>query len=157
MKGKEPAKEGSSAPAEPAPAIEIDRQAIRNWREYQSRTDMAVAVIIQGLTDEMARKYCGTESISNPVAVWRQIEADHRDKLKLNMHHLRIQLCDVKLEECGSSEAYTERFQSLCNQITLTGQTVSGRERFFYIMEGLPSEWGNYRDVMAGRATTSDA
>ena len=114
-------------------------------------------MIIQGLTDEIARKYRGTEYISNPAAVWRQIEADHRDKVKLNVHHLRIQLCDVKLEECGSIEAYAERFQSLCDQITLAGQIVSDSERFFYMMEGLPSEWDNYRDIMAGRVTTSDA
>lgn len=66
----------SSTPAERA--IRIDRQAVREWREYQSRKDMAAATIILGLADEIARRYRGDEYLRNPAAVWKQIRKTRR-------------------------------------------------------------------------------
>ena len=85
------------------------------------------------------------------------METDPQNEAKLNVHNIRTQLYNVKLEECGSIDAYAYRFQVLCGQISMAGQEVSDSERFFYMMEGLPSEWDDYRDVMAFRVTTSDA
>ena len=63
--GKEP--EGSAT----SELAKIDRQTIREWREYQSCKDIAVVTIMQGLSDEIVRKYCGDEYLRNPVAVWK--------------------------------------------------------------------------------------
>ena len=42
---------------EPPYPSERDRLATRDWREYQTKKDMAVAIMIQGLTDELAMLY----------------------------------------------------------------------------------------------------
>src|SRR5205807_10051930 len=57
-KGKEP--ESSSEQT-------VDRNVIREWREYRTRRDMATATIIQALTDELTMKYRKKELRSDPA------------------------------------------------------------------------------------------
>ena len=134
----------------------VDRHAIKDWRDYRMRRDMAVAMIMQGLTDELAKKYRQPELLADPAALWQRIEADGRSKLRLDVHHLRMQLTEVRLEQCGSVDAYVDRFQQICGQIALAGKNVSDGERYFFMMEGLASEWENYRDVMNSQIADTD-
>ena len=48
-------REGEKGNVAPTPGI--DKQALREWREYRTHSDMAVAIIIQGLTDELSKRF----------------------------------------------------------------------------------------------------
>jgi hypothetical protein len=122
-----------------------DRQAIKDWRDYRQRRDMAVTTIMQGITEELAKRYRNPIILVNPAKLWQQIEADGHSKIKLDVHHLRLQLTEVKLEECGSVDDYVDRFQQICNQIVLAGKMGSDGEKYFFIMEGHPPQEANGR------------
>ena len=138
------------------PAL-VDRAAIREWREYRIRRDMTTATIIQALTDELAMKYRDRQLRSDPAVLWKKIETDHTAKVKLGRHQLHKQIANVKLAECGTVDAYVARFQSLCDQIALAGTAISKSERFFYMLEGLPSEWETFCKIVDTRVTSDEA
>jgi hypothetical protein len=56
----------------------------------------------------------------------------------------------VKLddEECSTVARYSVRIQSLCKQISIAGQTITDAERYFHLLNSLPSEWENYKDII---------
>ena len=110
---------------DPAP---IDRAAIREWREYRIRRDMATPNIVQALGDKLAMKYRDRELRKDPAVLWKKIETDHMTKVKLGRHHLRKQIANVKLADCGSVDAYVARFPSLCDQIALPGTAISNSD-----------------------------
>ena len=141
----------------PAPAPVIDKQALREWREYRTRRDMAVAIIIQGLTDELSKRFRKKEYLDDPALVWRQLEQDHKNKVKLDVHHLRTRIRNIRLEECGSVDAYIDKFQDLCDQIAMAGPPISDSERFYEMMNGLPSDWKVSKEIMVTRVTSTEA
>jgi hypothetical protein len=65
--------------------------------------------------------------------------------------YLRAELYKVKLdnEGCGTVSGYIARIQSLYDQISIAGQTITDTESYFHLLNGLPSEWGNYKDIIA--------
>ena len=139
------------------PAAPADRAVIREWREYRIRRDMGTATIIQALTIELAMKYRDRELRKDPAVLWKKMETDHRGKVKLGRHYLRRQIANVKLAECGTVDAYVARFQSLCDQIALAGSEISKSERFFHMLEGLPSEWDTFCEIVDTRVTSDEA
>lgn len=134
--------------ATPVVRAPVDKNALKEWREYRFRCDIAVSSILQGLSDELAKRYRSPDLMSDPAALWTRIENDSKSKLKLDVHHLRTQLTEIRLEECGSVDAYVDRFQQVCDQIALAGKTIADGERYFYMLQGLPVEWENYKDMM---------
>ena len=139
---------------DPAP---IDWAAIREWQEFRIRRNMATSNIIQALSDKLATKYRNGELGKDPAVLWKKIETDHKAKVNLGRHHLRRQIVNVKLAECGSVNAYVSRFQSLCDQIALAGTAISNSERFFYMLEGLPSDWETFCEIVDTRVTLDEA
>ena len=83
-----PENESGRENGSPAPTPAIDKQALREWRKYRTRCDMAVAIIIQGLTDELSKRFQKKEYLDDPALVWRQLEQDHKNKVKLDVYHL---------------------------------------------------------------------
>ena len=141
----------------PAPAPVIDKQAVREWREYRTRRDVAVATIIQGLTNELSKRFRNKEYLDNPVLVWHQLEQDHKNKVKLDVQHLRTHIRNIRLEECRSVDVYIHKFQNLCDQIAMAGPPITDTERCYEMMNGLPSEWTVSKEIMATRVTSTEA
>ena len=106
----QPKPENDSGGENGSPALTpaIDKQALCEWREYRTSCDMAIAIIIQGLTNELSKRFRKKEYLDDPALVWRQLEQDHKNKVKLDVHHLRTQLRNIRLEECGSVDVYVD-------------------------------------------------
>jgi hypothetical protein len=58
----------------------------------------------------------------------------------LNVNHLRAQLYEIKLSDCGSVEAYIGKIQSFSEKIAIAGQTITDAEHYFHILHGLLKE-----------------
>ena len=118
---------------------------------------MAVAIIIQGLTDELSKWFRKKEYLDDLALVWRQLDKDHKNKVKLDVHHLRTQIRNVRLKECGSVDVYVDKFQNPWDQIAMAGPPISDSERFYEMMNGLPSEWKVSKKIMATSVTSTEA
>jgi hypothetical protein len=58
-------------------------------------------------------------------------------------------------EECGTVAQYVAQIQSLCKQIFIAEQIITGAERYFHLLNGLLSEYENYKDII--RSTVLDS
>ena len=141
----------------PAPTPAIDKQALHEWREYRTPRDMAVAIIIQGLTNELSKRIRKKEYLDDPALVWRQLEQDHKNKVRLGVRQLRTQLRNIRFEECRSVDVYVDKFQNLCDQIAMAGPPISDSKRFYEMMNGLPSELMVSKEIMATQVTSTEA
>ena len=77
--------------------------------------------------------------------------------VKLDVHHLRTQLRNICLEECGSVDVYIDKFQNLCDQIAMDGPPISDREWFYEMINRLPSAWKVSEEIMATWVTSTKA
>ena len=115
-----------------------------DWKEKQQK---AVGIIAQGLEREIRREYID-EQYENPKVLWDKIKADRQEVVKLDSNYLRKELYDVKLEELGSVHQYVDRINSLIRDLVTCGFTVSDEEKYFFVLNGLPSEWNTLKMVL---------
>jgi hypothetical protein len=125
-----------------------DRSAIKDWREYSIRRDASSAQITYYLPSELCKNYEDEGITENPKLLWDKIENDQKSSMVLNVNHLRAQLYEIKLSDCGSVGAYIGKIQSSSEKIAMVGQTIADTERYFHILHGLPEEWQNIKDVI---------
>ena len=52
---------------------------------------------------------------------------------------------------------YVDKFQNLCDQIAMAGPPISDSERFYEMMNGLPSERKVSKEIMATLVTSTEA
>ena len=109
---------------------------------------LTVSFILQGLSNELAKMYSGPEWMVDLVVLWTNIKSDSKSKLKLDFHHPRMQLTEIRIEECSSVDAYVDRFQQVGDQIALAGKTIADGEPYFQMLQGVPAQWANYKDMM---------
>jgi hypothetical protein len=129
------------------PSATADRYTKKDWKDYIARNDIAIATINLGLSTELSRKYDDAGKADDPQTLWDAIEADQNRHIKLNVNHLREEIFAVKLEDCGSVDAYVTKIDNIIMQIRSTGTKFSDDDKHFHLMHGIPknNDWRAFK------------
>jgi hypothetical protein len=121
--------------------------ASQAFTDYTFRFWEALRLIYQSLEENIQSNYM---SIEHPADLWDAIKRDYVEKLQRGQYYVRNDLIAVKLEDCGSVDAYVTKIQNLLDQYKLGSQdndSLGVKEHVFYIIHSIP-EGGDWDVVL---------
>jgi hypothetical protein len=80
-------------------------------------------------------------SIEDPAELWDPVKCDYLEVLQRGRYYLRNDLTSLKLQECGSVDAYVTKFENLLDQYKLASnnkESIGTQEQVFCLFHGIP-------------------
>jgi transposase InsO family protein len=80
-------------------------------------------------------------SIEDPADLWDAVKRDYVEELQRGQYYVRNDLTALKLEDCGSVDAYVAKIQDLLDQYKLGSEdndSIGVKEHVFYLVHGIP-------------------
>ena len=94
-------------------------------------------------------KYASEEYNENPKSLWDKLGEGYRKALGLELYYFRRSLLDCTLEAQGTAAKYVDEIERLIECLREAEEEIKAREKTFYLLNGLPLSWREWRDLQA--------
>ena len=134
------------APAAGASEADIER--------YEEKKERSAATIQLWMEEDLRGRYGDDKYSLDPAALWAKITADCKEVIVLDKNYLRKQLFDVSLESSGTVAEYIVNVDAIIDQLRTCDVTIMNREKWFTIINGLPTAWSVFISIAEGSSPT---
>jgi len=123
-----------------------DIQAYDKWLRKCSRT---TAKIRNAMEPHICAQYTSDTYNEDPKALWDKLAEGYRRALGLERYYFRRSLFDCTLEAHGTVAKYLHEIDRIIECLREAEQVIKPEEKTFYLLNGLPATWCDWRDLQA--------
>ena len=105
--------------------------------------------IRNAMEPHICAQYASDVYDENPKALWDKLAEGYRKAPGLELYHLRRSLSDCTLEAHGTVAKYVHEIDRIIECLREAEGVVEPQEKTFYLLNGLPPSWREWRDLLA--------
>jgi len=123
-----------------------DVQAYDKWLRKCFRI---TAKIRNAMEPHICAQYASEAYDKDPKALWDKLAEGYREALGLELYYFRRSLFDCTLEAHGTVAKYLHEIDRIIECLREAEEIIKAREKTFYLLNGLPATWREWRDLQA--------
>ena len=123
-----------------------DVQAYDKWLRKCFRI---TAKIRNAMEPHICAQYVSDTYDMYPKAVWDKLAEGYREALGLELYYIRRSLFECTLEAHGTVTRYVHEIDRIIECLREVEEIIKGREKTFYLLNGLLATWREWRDLQA--------
>jgi len=94
-------------------------------------------------------QYTSAAYDEDPESLWKKLEEGNRKARGLELYHFRRSLFDCTFDAYRTAAEYVHKIERIIECLREAEEEIKPREKTFYLLNGLPVSWREWRDLQA--------
>jgi len=107
------------------------------------------AKIRNAIEPRICAQYTSAAYDEDPESLWKKLEEGYRKALGLEVHYFRRSLFDCTFDADPTAAEYPHEIERIIDCLREAEEEIKPREKTFYLLNGLPASWREWRDLQA--------
>jgi len=107
------------------------------------------AKILNAMEPQICAQYTSASYDEDPESLWKKLEAVYRKALVLELYYFRRSLFDCTFDAYWTAAEYVQELERIIECLREAEEEIKPYEKTFYLLNGLPASWREWRDLEA--------
>ena len=107
------------------------------------------AKIRNAMEPRICAQYTSAAYDEDPESLWKKLEEGYRKALGLELYYFRRSLFECTFDPYRTAAEYVHEIERIIECLREAEEEIKPREKTFYLLNGLPASWREWRDLQA--------
>jgi len=128
---------------------DTDSDAVQAYDKWLRKCFRITAKIRNAMEPHKCTHYASEVYDKDPKTFWDKLAEGYREALGLELYYFRRTLFNCTLEAHGTVAKYVHEIDRIIECLREAEEIIKAREKTFYLLNGLPASWHEWRDLQA--------
>ena len=135
---------------EPRPDLRsTEPDVVSAYNKYLRKCYRITAKIRNSMEPHVCAQYNADGYDEDPARLWDELNKRHKKALGLELYFYWRSLFDCTFEAHGTASKYIHEIERIIEDLREANEEVKLCEKTFYLLNGLPPSWREWRDLQA--------